>query len=53
MGRRLGFALGALFALAFLAVAYVTAGLFLAHRQIRNLEPELPSVDAILGGTGG
>ena len=48
MGRRLGFALGALFALAFLAVAYVTAGLFLAHRQIRNLEPELPPADAIL-----
>lgn len=48
MGRRLGFALGALFALAFLAVAYASVGLFLSHRQIRSLEPELPSVDAIL-----
>ncbi|MBM4335171.1 MAG: MBL fold metallo-hydrolase [Deltaproteobacteria bacterium] len=48
MGRRLGFALGALFGLAFLAVAYVSVGLFLAHRQIRNLDPELPEVDAIL-----
>lgn len=48
MGRRLGFALGALGGLAFLAVAYVSVGLFLAHRQIRNLDPELPAVDAIL-----
>lgn len=48
MGRRLGFALGALFALAFLTLAYASVGLFLSHRQIRSLEPELPSVDAIL-----
>ncbi len=46
MARRILIVLGALAALGF---AFVCLGLLLAHRQIRGLEPELPTVDAILG----
>jgi glyoxylase-like metal-dependent hydrolase (beta-lactamase superfamily II) len=45
MGRRVLFVLGALVGL---ASAFVAGGLFLAGWAIRALEPELPSVDAIL-----
>lgn len=48
MGRRLGFAPKALLGLAVLAIAWLSAGLILAHRQIRGLDPELPSLEAIL-----
>ena len=45
MLRRIGIALGVVVVL---AVAFVAGGLFLAGMAIRSLEPELPSLDAIL-----
>jgi glyoxylase-like metal-dependent hydrolase (beta-lactamase superfamily II) len=45
MARKVVFVLGAL---ATLFLVFVAGGLFLAQRGIRALDPELPSVDAIL-----